>query len=89
MLPPVLDVLARLCVRLGAAEQTIHEDALPLGETGHSWPEVYDRQAALALAAARVRSISARARARRSARAASFATFCAASARRARKSEVR
>src|SRR6266446_7834446 len=25
---------------LEAAEQTIHEDALPLGETGHSWPEV-------------------------------------------------
>jgi hypothetical protein len=24
---------------LEAAEQTIHEDALPLGETGHSWPE--------------------------------------------------
>src|SRR5205807_9342510 len=48
-----------------------------------------DRQAALALAAAKVRSMSARARARRSARAASFAAFCAASARRARKSEVR
>ena len=25
---------------LEAAEQTIHEGALPLGETGHSWPEV-------------------------------------------------
>ena len=25
---------------LEAAEQTIAEDALPLGETGHSWPEV-------------------------------------------------
>ena len=25
---------------LEAAERTIHEDALPLGETGHSWPEV-------------------------------------------------
>src|ERR1700756_3704971 len=33
--------------------------------------------------------MSARARARRSARAASFVAFCAASARRARKSEVR
>jgi hypothetical protein len=69
-------------LRLTLGQQLL---GLPVVELARS----LDRQAVLALAAARIRSMSARARARRSARTASLAAFRAASARRARKSEVR